>query len=334
MTVSSQKLKNQMRRSRLLTRALRKSFELSFVQGPKDGLPKREIAAFATVRNEAHRLPYWLDHHRKLGVARFYIVENGSTDDTLALLKAQPDVALWTTKASYRASRFGMDWLTYLQIRFGANRWCLTLDADELFIYPHHDARTLSDLTAELESQNADSFGALMLDLYPETPLGAGKASDNPLQDLPYFDAEGYWWVCQPKYSNISIRGGVRERVFFADQPELGPHLHKIPLIYRRRGSVYVSSTHIALPTQLNTAFDARLNRPTGVLLHTKFLPEIVAASAEEAQRKEHFTHPSSYAAYYNSIATAPLLWHRGSERYKNWQQLERLGLMTRGSWE
>ena len=52
-----------------------------------------------------------LDHHRKLGVRHFLIVDNASTDGTAQLLD-QPDISLWTTSASYKASRFGMDWLT------------------------------------------------------------------------------------------------------------------------------------------------------------------------------------------------------------------------------
>ena len=43
---------------------------------------KNEIRFFATMRNEGLRLPYLLDYYRQLGVKRFFIVSNGSTDET------------------------------------------------------------------------------------------------------------------------------------------------------------------------------------------------------------------------------------------------------------
>ena len=80
------------------------------------------------------RLPHWLDHHRALGVDHFLIVDNDSDDGTCAYLVSQPDVSLWTTRNSYKLSRFGMDWLTHLQRLYAHGHWCLTIDADEIFI--------------------------------------------------------------------------------------------------------------------------------------------------------------------------------------------------------
>jgi hypothetical protein len=220
-------------------------------------------------------------------------------------------------------------------MRHAHGHWCLTVDADELLVYPFHDTAPLPALTAHLEANGAGSFGALMLDLYPEGPLGAVPyvPGTDPETVLTGFDPDGYWWRAQGRYGNISIRGGARERVFFADRPELGPHLHKVPLIRWRRRYAYVSSTHIALPRSLNRTFDARDTRPTGILLHTKFLPDIVDRSAREKYRAEHFTHVENYSSYYARLCEAPTLWHDGSARLKGWRQLETLGLMRRGNW-
>ncbi len=58
-----------------------------------------------TVRNEALRLPSTLRQHRALGVNRFFVVDNGSTDGTLDLLAGEPDVHVFTTADSYAGSR-------------------------------------------------------------------------------------------------------------------------------------------------------------------------------------------------------------------------------------
>ena len=68
------------------------------------------------VRNEMGRLPFALSYYRDLGVGQFLIVDNDSTDGTRDYLKAQPDVRLWHTKASYRDSRFGLDWMNWFAI--------------------------------------------------------------------------------------------------------------------------------------------------------------------------------------------------------------------------
>ena len=71
---------------------------------------------FSTVRNEALRLPWFLKHYRDLGVVHFLFVDNGSTDGTGDYLGGHPDVSVWRTEASYKASRFGVDWMNALPI--------------------------------------------------------------------------------------------------------------------------------------------------------------------------------------------------------------------------
>jgi hypothetical protein len=71
----------------------------------------------------------------------------------------------------------------------------------------------------------------------------------------------------------------------------------------------------------------------SGVLLHTKFLPEIVERSLEEKLRGEHFADGAQYEAYYDRLVADPVLHCATSTRYTGWRQLEALGLMSRGGW-
>ena len=327
--------KLRIKRRRLLWRAFRKRRELSAVADRSAQIRPGDILAFATVRNEMARLPFFLDHYRKLGVDHFLVVDNASDDGTAEFLAGQPDVSLWRSAHSYRQSRFGMDWLTWLLFRHGHGHWCLTVDADEILVYPEHDTRPLAELTAWLDRRGVPMMAALMLDLYPQGPLSGASCptGGDPAAALPWFDAHGYSWEWQPRFRNISIRGGVRKRAFFSDRPELGPHLHKTPLIRWRRAYAYASSPHIALPRRLNGGFDARRDLPTGVLLHSKFLEVVIDKSREEKQRRQHFTHSERYDRYYDEIIADPDLWHPGAVRYDGWKRLEELGLMTRGAW-
>ncbi|MEO8240726.1 MAG: glycosyltransferase family 2 protein [bacterium] len=323
-------------RLRLLARAFRKRRQVRMVVDRTSEIDDRAILAFVTVRNEGLRLPYFLDHHRRLGVDHFIVVDNGSEDGSVDWLKAQPDVSLWTTLDGYKQSRFGLDWLTWLQRQHGPGHWCLTLDADEILVYPYHESRDLRALTAELDAQGQESFGAMMLDLYPKGPLAAQSyaAGQDPVEVMPWFDSGNYVTRVQPRMRNLWIQGGPRARVFFATDPRRAPTLNKVPLVRWQRGYVYVNSTHAALPRKLNAIFDETGGeRLTGILLHTKFLPVVVEKSVEERGRKQHFHNSALYEDYYRSLIDSPDLWCPQSQFYTGWRQLEAMGLMSRGGW-
>lgn len=319
------------KRRRLLWRALRARRDLKLLADRRSRIPAAGTLVFAVLRNEAARLPFFLQHYRKLGAAHFLIADNGSTDGSAELLAAQPDVTLWQTGASYRGTRFGLDWLGWLLIRYGHGRWCLTVDADELLVYAGMQEHGLDALTRQLEAQGRRGLGALMLDLYPKGPLGAQSymPGQDPADVLQWFDAGPYRAVRQPPMGSLWVQGGVRERVFFAARPERSPTLNKIPLIRWDRRYAYVNSTHSLLPPRMNTLYAGPGGTaPSGVLLHTKFLPEIIAKSREEKARKQHFHTPQQFDSYYDHIAAAPDLWHPDAQRYEGPEQLAQLGLM------
>lgn len=322
------------KRRRLLWRSWKRRHEITPISG--GSIPQRGVLAFSTIRNERVRLEHWLAHYRALGVVHFLIVDNASDDGTVEFLAKQPDVSLWTTPHSYKVSRFGVDWLTCLQMKHGVGRWCLTVDADELLVYPDHTSRGLAALTAHLDLQGQDAFGALMLDMYPKGPVAEARYTPggDPIATLSWFDAQNYRARRHPVFGNLWIQGGVRDRMFFGSQPERSPTLNKTPLVKWRRGYAYVTSTHQILPRRLNEVFDlGQGGRVSGVLLHTKFLPNIAEKSAEELERGQHFENSDLYTPYYNALIKSPDLWNTSSVKYEGLEQLEALGLMTRGNW-
>ena len=324
------------KRRLLLVRAFRKRRQVRAVVDRTATIAPGAILAFVTVRNEGLRLPFFLDHHRKLGVDHFLIVDNDSADGSRDWLTGQDDVSLWVTGHGYKQSRFGLDWLTWLQRRHGSGHWCLTLDADEILVYPYHESRDLRALTGRLDDLGLSVFGAMLLDMYPKGPLAAQsyQPGQNPVEVLPWFDSGNYVVQVQPRLRNLWIQGGPRARSFFPAEPRRAPTLNKVPLVKWQRGFAYVNSTHAMLPRRLNAVFDeVGGERISGILLHTKFLPVVVEKSAEERARKQHFANSALYDDYYHRLSQSPDLWCNRSHRYTGWRQLEALGLMSRGGW-
>lgn len=326
----------RLRRRRLLARAFLKRRQLATVADRTRHLRPAPILLFSAVRNERIRLPYFLEYYRKLGVDHFLFVDNGSDDGSGEYLAAQNDVSLWSTFAGYKQSRHGMDWIMHLLRRYGTGNWCLTVDVDEFLVYPFSETRPLRALTDWLDASRARTFSSMMLDMYPkggmqEQPYREGQ---NPFEIAQFFDSGNYTITRNWKYRNLWIQGGPRARMFFGETPEIAPAMNKIPLVKWEAGFAYVSSTHMMLPRGLNLVYDeGGGEKPSGCLLHAKFLNTFDEKAQEEATRRQHYANGAEYAAYRDSAEKDHDMWCNWSEKYVNWRQLEILGLMSKGNW-
>lgn len=312
-------------RKRLRIRAYGKALQLRPAADRTAQLQAQDILLFAVLRNDNLRLPHFLQYYRDLGVSHFLLVDNGSTDGSAEYLASQPDVSLWRTDGSFRKARCGVDWLNHLKSRYGHGHWCVTVDADELLVYPFCDTRPLRALTDWLDSCSLRAFSAMLLDMYAKAPQdhAAYVRGQNPIDAACWFDSGNYTVSHNPLYNNLWIQGGPRARTQFADTPEQAPALNKIPLVKWHRKYAYVSSTHMLLPRGLNLAYGAwDGDKASGVLLHAGFPG--ATALADGADQSIAITDSSAGEAQ---------PWCRWSEKYVNWRQLELLGLMSKGNW-
>ncbi len=326
----------RLRRKRVKIRAYRKHFSLRPVANRTGTIKPGDILLFCTLRDEMIRLPYFLQYYRDLGVSHFIMVDNDSSDGGREYLAGQSDVSVWTTRASYKGARFGVDWLNWLQHKYAHGHWTLVVDPDELFVYPFCDTRPIRALTDWLDVSQVRSFGAMLLDMYPKGRLDAVPytSGQNPIEIASWFDPGNYTIEKNPFYGNLWIQGGPRARVFFPDAPKKAPALNKIPLVKWNKRYAYVSSTHMLLPRGLNLVYDEwGGEQASGVLLHAKFIDTFTDKAKEELERKQHYSSSSEYAAYAERLCENPELWCKWSEKYINWRQLEILGLMSKGNW-
>ena len=280
-----------------------------------------EVRMVVVCRNEALRLPFMLNYHFDLGVSRVLLVDNDSTDGTRELAAADPRIHVWTSTERYQGPLY---WQEPLLRRFAVGRWCLVLDADELFVYPQMDRMKLPELAAKLDQEGAAALHGLFIEMFAREPIG--QIEYRPGADLrtaaPWFDAEGY---VRKKYHRVFdgpapefiYMGGTRGRVF---QEEFGcskyPFFKYSPALFLRRG--------------LHTVEGAPLAAAQAAILHFKYLQDFKEKAFREAARGVYWNASAEYKAYAERFRTAGdfSLWHPGAKRYEDWRQLVELGLM------
>lgn len=282
-----------------------------------------DIVCVSCVRNEVLRLPFFLEYHRKLGVDRFFLIDNASTDETLGYLLGQPDVHVYHTEASYAESRCGVAWLNELLVTHAKGHWALTLDADELLVYPSCERAGLPLLTRYLDVTGAGSLHAVMLDMYSDRPIGETlyRSGSNFLDVCRYYDSDNYHEL---DARGLPRRGGARHRLFWdgKNNPKPSPFLEKFPLAKWGDGIFYEASTHIIR--------GCRPAAMTGVLLHFKLFSDFGGLAKREAARGEHWDAAAQYKAYWKVLSSAENLmaFHQNSRHYEDSAQLVYDGLM------
>lgn len=317
---------------------------------PPEG--SEEIRCFIPVRNEAARLPWFLDYHRRLGVDRFFAVDNGSTDGTCELLLGQPDCHVFRTRNSYVEAHYGVAWINVLLDEFGAGHWCLTLDADEQFVYPGSETDGLRSLTRFLDREDSRGLFAFLLDMYGGTSVAdAVYRPGTPfLETCPFFDPD-YRWVERSGFPPMDVLGGPRLRCFYPELAAPGavrkqaqrarrlaarlaglpvvraPHLSKVPFVRWAPRTRYLTS---------HSLNGLRLSSVTGALLHFKFFGDFHDRVLAELAWRRGAISPGTWDAtsemrrYYKRLSTDPSfsLRDRLSVRYQSTEQLVELSLV------
>jgi hypothetical protein len=250
------------------------------------GTPRDARAtAFAVVKDEMFYLPSFLDHHRKLGVDQFVILDDRSTDGSRELLVAQPDCVVLESPFAFgepvevpgpggpRRERAGILFKSLIPQRFLAKRYALYLDGDEYLILPPGvpSVGALFDLLAR---HDVRSVAANLIDFFPATVAEMDEPRDLPTSEAmlgayPYFDAvpllgarTGQPWPAKLDKGTTArlfrrhrirmVRGGLRRapRWFTSALPLRYPQSNvlKTPVVRWDAGTEYLNSHRANVP--------------------------------------------------------------------------------------
>lgn len=285
-----------------------------------------EIRLFAIMRNESLRLPHFLKYYKELKVDRFFLIDNNSSDNSVDIALSQDNLHLFSTNEAYQNHWY---WMEHLLETYGKNHWCVVVDIDELFSFPHAENLNLKDLIHFLEQEGSTSIRTLLLDMYSDssicsTPYNSGE---NPLIYTPYFDKDykSIYFTFSSMYqfkpfTSITFIGGMRDRVFGTISP---PHiLSKVPLFFNSEDTYLIQGMH-AITNSITSNIQ-------GVVFHTKFLSDFITEVKEETERGQHYGGAFYYKHYEKRIneEDAISFYCDDSIKYINSEQLVALDIM------
>lgn len=286
-------------------------------------LGRHDVPLIVATRNSRVLVPSFLNHYRRLGVTRFLVVDEHSSDGTRELLLDQGDVDVFSPSLNYSDALRGKLWREAIVQRYGRGRWYVNVDIDEYLIYEKYERRTLPDLIARLRRLGLKRVAAPMVDLYPAGPIESGNIEETagrmPWEAVPMFDAHGY--SLQVGRRSLRIRGGVLRRAFGADL-----ELVKFPIVYWDAVTALARSIHYPLPYWRNFGVIG------AALLHFRFVAGFKSRTLDAAATGQY----AGRSRFYNDVLNSGIdldhvsLYGPCSRRYEGERQLRELGFYAR----
>ena len=264
-----------------------------------------ELVVLCLLRDGELYLNTFVQHYTRLGVRHIFFMDNGSTDQTIALARQYPNVTILRCTLPFR--HYKMALRHYLIRQFARpERWALYVDVDELFDYPFSDRVALTDWLAYLRQRGYTAVLAHMLDMFPDAPLNAISSQINDY--LPdqhrYYDIADLirvdYYFPRNKLPSPDLKlyhGGVRQARFAAG--DLGVLLSKHPLFFLdgRLKPLYVSEHSLR---------NGVVAEVTAVLYHYKFLANFAAQTARAVREKNYYNQSEEYQKYRQTIEAHP----------------------------
>ena len=257
-----------------------------------------EVLLITIVRNGARHLPGFLDHHFRLGVRHVVLLDNASTDDTVAIARRHPNVTVLSTSVPYAPYENVMK--RYLARRFSRGRWNLCVDIDERFDYPESAVLPLPALVRYLDRRGYQGMVAYMLDMFADRPMDEASVGEGqdlrrlfPMYDISAINRRRYRFDPPANPAIEEYHGGIRLKLFGTNNG-----LTKVPLVRVDDGvDLFVAWHHTR---------NARLADVTGVLLHYPFDASFHEKVRDALASRRYGQFTAQYEHYWNVLREQP----------------------------
>jgi hypothetical protein len=299
------------------------------IDNKKISYDKNEIRLFAIARNESLRLPYFFEYYEKLGVNRFFLIDNNSQDNTINIALSKKNTHIFQIKHNFK---YFWNWIEFFLEKYGKGYWCLVVDIDELFSFPGIEKSNLQNLINYLSKSGYTAVKSTLLDMYSSASIRDThyEVGENPLINCRYFE-NNFTYKSQMFYDKKNVRefpvvtrcGGTRERVFGnANGRRWSFCLSKI--------SLFKYSKEVYLTEGMHGISNAKFADIEGAVFHTKFLFDFIEEVKIESKRGQHYCNGIEYKIYNSLLSANPNLTLKieDSIEYLNTDQLVDLKIM------
>lgn len=215
-----------------LMKSARLALSLRQVHGPRRfDLGPEDVTVVVLVKDGAFYLDAFFAHYKALGARHFVFIDNGSSDGTIARIKAEAGTVILRSTLPMKA--FESEFRREGAQRFARGHWVLYADVDELFDFEGSAALGLSGLVRYMGAQGYTAQMAQMLDMFPQASLQSyaqapfvQAIADYQFYDLGQitrYDYDDYDAIAFSYYmrtnttSNEALQfmfGGVRKKLF------------------------------------------------------------------------------------------------------------------------
>jgi glycosyltransferase involved in cell wall biosynthesis len=216
-------------------------------------LARDEAVVTCVVKNGEFYIENFIEHYSQMGFRHIFFLDNGSSDQTIAIAQRHANVSVCTSNLPIEAHQ-GL-FKAYMARTCGEGGWCLDADIDEFFDYPFSSQINLREFLKYLNEQRSNAVITQLLDMFSnQPPSRLPSTQQQHLKEMyAYYDladinrveyrtaslVESYGDANEITHDGAALFfGGVRKRLygnnclltkhslFRPDEVELFPHVH------------------------------------------------------------------------------------------------------------
>lgn len=275
---------------------------VTHLKGPIHVTCKRnEFVVLSFMKNAELHLEHFVEHHLEIGAKQIFLLDNGSSDRSLALARKYSQVTLLQCQLPYKYYKY--EFRRFLFRRCAKNCWGLLADIDERFCHPYSDRISMSSFLQYLNHHNYTAVLGQMLDMFPAGPASSWPVDGKELvQQSCWYELEDLQRkkLKKSRRNNLvdgslfTISGGIRVSGFNMDNR---PNLTKYPLLFSD-GKVHPAEA------SSHRIRGGRLADTTCLIQHYKFHRDFESQCRKIVEEKSYFKDSLEYRQYLDALET------------------------------
>ncbi|MDQ1471873.1 MAG: hypothetical protein QOJ99_3353 [Bryobacterales bacterium] len=267
------------------------SMNMTLIHGPgMIRLQPNQGVVTCVVRNGEFYLERFIQHYFEMGFRHLIFLDNGSTDNTIAIGKRHRNVSIYRSCLPIEAHQaLFKKRLPQLCVKGG---WCLDADIDEFLDFPSSDAIDLGQFFGYLNRNKYTAVVTQLLDMFSDRPVSVSAPEDDDPNAVlsvtyPYYDLSD---VTKTDYrtSELSTTYGGRNTVSNVATKLLWGGIRKT-----LSGNEYLLTKHSLFSMEnrpdlfphVHFVNKARLADVSCVLLHYKLTSSALAIAIQNMER-------------------------------------------------